>query len=402
VRPGADIRGEGDDRIPLNAPRSIQFAKPWITGSEREAVLRVLAGDILTHGPENKAFEAEFSQFTGGDAHCVAVSSCMAALHLAYWQMGIGPGDEVLVTAQTHVATANAVEIVGAQPVFIDCEPETGNIDPSLLERAVTKHTRAIGLVHFLGIPCDMDPILEVAARHNLKVVEDCALAIGARYHGTHVGLLGNCGCFSFYPAKHMTTGDGGMFITRDRALAERAGKARAFGVDRSFGERSIPGIYDVPTLGLNFRMSDINAAVGRMQLARIGEILDRRGENFARLSEGLAGIPHLSILDARDPGVTNSHYCLSIVLDGPLAGKRNEMAGMLNRSGVGTSVYYPQPVPRMTYYRQKYGYDGGSYPQAARISDQSIALPVGPHLGPEDMDYMAEAARKAVKELRA
>jgi perosamine synthetase len=401
VRPGARVPDPGDDRIPLNAPRSIQFAKPWITESERAAVLRVLAGDILTHGPENRAFEAEFSKFVGGDAHCVAVSSCMAALHLAYWQMGIGPGDEVLVTAQTHVATAHAVEIVGARPVFIDCEPGTGNIDPSLLERAITKRTRAIGLVHFLGIPCDMDAILGVAARHDLKVVEDCALAIGARYHGTHVGLPGDCGCFSFYPAKHMTTGDGGMFITRDRALADRVGKARAFGVDRSFGERSIPGIYDVPTLGLNYRMSDINAAVGRMQLARIGEILERRRENFTRLREGLAGIPGISVLDTRDPGAGNSHYCLGIVLDGPLAGKRNAMVGLLNGAGVGTSVYYPQPVPRMTYYRQKYGYDEKAYREAARISDQSIALPVGPHLGPEDMEYMAEAAGQAARELR-
>jgi perosamine synthetase len=231
----------------------------------------VLGGDILTHGPENRAFESEFSRFVGGDARCVAVSSCMAALHLAYWQMGIGPGDEVLVTAQTHVATAHAVEAVGARPVFVDCKPDTGNIDPALLERAVTARTRAIGLVHFLGIPCDMDQILQLAARHGLKVMEDCALAVGARYHGTHVGLLGDAGCFSFYPAKHMTTGDGGMFVTRDGALADRVVKARAFGVDRGFGERSIPGIYDVPTLGLNYRMSDINAAVGRMQLARIG-----------------------------------------------------------------------------------------------------------------------------------
>lgn len=359
----------------------------------------MLAGDILTHGPENRAFEAEFAGFVGGDARCVAVSSCMAALHLAYWQMGVGPGDEVLVTAETHVATAHAVEIVGARPVFVDCEPGMGNIDPSLLERAVTDRTRAIGLVHFLGIPCDMDPILDVAREHDLAVVEDCALAVGARYRGTHVGLFGDAGCFSFYPAKHMTTGDGGMFITRDRSLAERVGKARAFGVDRSFGERSIPGIYDVPTLGLNFRMSDINAAVGRVQLARIGEILHRRQKNFAHLKDALSDVSHLPVLDSKERTSMNSHYCLSVVLDGPLAGKRNRIVEMLNRSGVGTSVYYPQPVPRMTYYRAKYGYDEGAYPQATRISDQSIALPVGPHLGPEDMDYIAETFKKTIME---
>ena len=382
--------------------RSIQFAKPWITDKERGAVLEVLKGDILTHGPQNKAFEGEFGQFMrGSEAHCVAVSSCMAALHLAYWQMGIGPGDEVIVAAQTHVATAHAVEVVGAKSVFVDCDPHTGNVDPEKIGPLITKKTKAIGLVHFLGIPCDMDAIAEVAKKRKLKIIEDCALAVGSLFKGKHVGLFGDAGCFSFYPVKHLTTGDGGMFVTQRKELAEKVMKARAFGVDRNFRERSIPGMYDVPTLGVNYRMSDINASIGRVQLSRVDEILKRRKENFLLLKKILSDIPDISILDSQQKDIVNSHYCLSIILDGILANKRNDAVNTLNQKGVGTSVYYPQPVPRMTYYRKKYGYNPHVFPHAERISDQSIALPVGPHLNREDMEYIAENVSDTLKELR-
>nr|WP_319375383.1 DegT/DnrJ/EryC1/StrS family aminotransferase [uncultured Methanoregula sp.] len=387
----------------MTEKRVIQFAKPWITDDERKAVLEVLKGDILTHGPQNKAFEEEFGNFVGSgkeEVYCVAVSSCMAALHLAYWQMGIGPGDEVIVAAQTHVATAHAVEIVGATSVFADCDPKTGNIDPANLEALITPRTRAIGLVHFLGIPCDMDEIVEIAEENNIKIIEDCALAVGSTFKGKHVGLFGDAGCFSFYPVKHLTTGDGGMFITRHKDLAERALKARAFGVDRNFGERAIPGMYDVPTLGLNYRMSDINASIGRMQLSRVMEILRRRKENFSCLKKMLCKISTISVLDSQNNGAVNSHYCLSIVLNGSLAKKRNDVVSLLNKKGVGTSVYYPQPVPRMAYYKQKYGYDSCRFPEAERISDHSIALPVGPHLTTEDMEYIAEMVMETLKEM--
>lgn len=387
----------------MMSKRSIQFAKPWITDKEREAVLEVLKGDILTHGPQNKAFEEEFAHFTGAEkdeVYCVAVSSCMAALHLAYWQMGIGKDDEVIVAAQTHVATAHAPEVVGARPVFLDCEPGTGNIDPEKIEQFITRKTKAIGLVHFLGMPCEMDAIVKIAEDHGLKIIEDCALAIGSQFKGKHVGLFGDVGCFSFYPVKHITTGDGGMLITRHKDLAERVLKARGFGVDRTFGERTIPGMYDVPTLGINYRMSDINASIGRVQLGRVHEILRIRKENFLALKTALGGIDDIYVLDSPHKNFINSHYCLTIVLDGILSKKRNAMVNYLNENGVGTSVYYPQPVPRMTYYKNKYGYNSKNFPNAERISDQSIALPVGPHLNGEDMKYIAEHVKNGIKEL--
>jgi len=380
--------------------RKVQFGKPWITDAEREAVFAVLAGDVLTHGPQAHAFEREFAEFMGPEANAVTVSSGMAALHMAFWQLGVGVGDEVIATAQTHVATVHAVEVVGARPVFVDCRREDGNIDPALIEAAITPRTKAIVLVHFLGIPCDMAPIMAIAQKHKLKVVEDCALAVGARYQGKHVGLFGDAAIFSFYPVKHITTGDGGMFVSRHKAFADQVAKARAFGVDRTFAERSIPGMYDVPTLGINYRLSDINSAIGRKQLERIGIILERRRKNFEALKNGLTGIPNVSIIDTCTDATENSHYCLTVVLDGPIASRRDEVIRRLNEVGVGTSVYYPHPIPRLAYYRNKYGYEPSTVPNAARISDQSIALPVGPHLNAEDMAYIADQFSKIIKDL--
>lgn len=380
-------------------PRKIAFGKPWITDAERNAVLGVLSGDVLTHGPQAHEFEKEFTAAIGG-GHSLTLSNGTAALHLAYWQLGIGPGDEVIVPAQTHVATVHAVEVVGAKPVFVDCDRETGNMQAEAIAAAVTPRTKAIGIVHFVGIPCDMPAIMAVADRYGLKVVEDCALALGTTCNGVHAGLFGDVGTFSFYPVKHITTGDGGMLVSKHAELAQKISKARAFGVDRTFAERKVPGVYDVLSLGINYRLSDINSAIGREQLKRLPQILEIRKANFARLKLGLSGIPNVSILDVTGAGQISSHYCLTAVLDGSLAGKRTDFIERLNASGVGTSVYYPHPIPRLVYYREKYNEDLSRFPNAARISDQSIALPVAPHLGLEDMDYIAEAFRKVVGDL--
>lgn len=378
--------------------RTIPFARPWITDDERKAVLEVLDGPILTHGPQGKAFEAEFAAFLGPNAHGVSVSSCMAALHLAYVHLGIGQGDEVIVPAQTHSATAHAVEWVGARPVFVDCDPATGNLTAERIAPAITPSTKAISVVHFVGIPCEMSPIAALAEQSGLKVIEDCALALGARLNGTHVGLFGDAGTFSFYPAKHITTGEGGMFVTRHPEVAEAVSRLRAFGVDRAHAERAIPGLYDVPTLGLNYRMSELQAALGRTQLRRVEENLARRRTNFEALKRALAGIPRVRVVDADAFAQRSSHYCLSLVLDGDLGARRNAIVGALNGRGVGTSIYYPQPVPRMTYYRTRYGYDAGRYPNAGEISDRSIALPVGPHLNGDDVAYIAEVLSQILR----
>lgn len=384
----------------MTETRAIPFGRPWIGDEERLAVQEVLQGPILTHGPQCKSFEEEFSKYIGTEAYCVSVSSCMAALHLSYLHMGIGQGDEVIVPAQTHVATVHAVELVGAAPVFCDCELETGNIDVSLIESLITARTKAISLVHFIGIPCDMDRVMAIAEKHSLKVVEDCAIALGAKYGGKHVGLFGDAGCFSFYPVKHITTAEGGMFVTRHRDAAEKVAMLRGFGVDRTHTERSIPGMYDVTMLGLNYRMSEMQAALGRVQLRRSNDILGLRRSNYETLKRMLSVRPGVMVLNTDNALAQNSHYCLSLVLKDGLGQMRDEVVARLNAAGIGTSIYYPGPVPMTSYYRDKYSREAGMYPCAERISASSIALPVGPHLNDDDMEYVAETFLRVIEEI--
>jgi dTDP-4-amino-4,6-dideoxygalactose transaminase len=375
------------------ATRSIPFGRPWITDADRKAVADVLDGPILAHGPQSAAFEEEFARFVGDGAHCVSMSSGAAALHLAYEYFGLGPGDEVVVPAETHAATANTAEWLGATSVFVDCDPATGNVTADAVRAAITPRTKAIAVVHFVGIPCDMPAIAAVASEHGIPLVEDCALAIGARLEGTHVGMFGDVGCFSFYPVKHITTAEGGMFLTKHADLAAKVARMRAHGVDRSHTERTVPGMYDVPSIGLNYRISEIQAALGRSQLDRIDEILERRRSNFEALVRALSSF---RVLDG--PG--NSHYCASLVLEGAAGARRNDVLQGIGERGVGASVYYPAPVPRMTYYREKYGYDAARYPGAETISDRAIALPVGPHLEAGDVEAVAAAVLAAVEDL--
>jgi perosamine synthetase len=368
---------------------------------EKGAVAAVLEGTTLTHGPLVKRFEADFAAFTGAP-HAVAVSSATAGLHLVYFHLGIGPGDEVIVPAQTHVATAHAVEYVGAKPVFVDAERETGSIDIDAVEAAISPRTKVLSIVHYLGMPVDMHRLMAIAERHGLFVVEDCALAIGACLDGTHAGLLGDIGAYSFYPVKHITTAEGGMVITKHRELAEAISVKRAFGIDRNIvAERPIPGTYDVQSLGFNYRLNELGAALGIEQVKRIPAFLEARRANYEALQAELEAILEVETLASSHDGFVSSHYChLAILLPG-LAAKRYEIMASMRAAGVGTSIYYPRPVPLMTYYREKYGYRDGEFPGASRISDNGIALPVGPHLTPDDMRYVADALRNAIGEVR-
>jgi perosamine synthetase len=375
----------------------IPFGLPMIGPEERNAVADVLAGPVLVHGPKATEFEQAFAQFAGAP-HAVSVSSCTAGMHLMYFVLGYGPGDEVIVPAQTHVATAHAVELTGAKPVFVDAEPTTGNIDISKIEAAITKRTRAISVVHYLGVPVDMPKVVEIARKHKLFLLEDCALSPGAKVDGVHTGLLGDAGVFSFYPVKHMTTAEGGIIILRDPDLAARLRLRKAFGVDRTHGERKVPGVYDAVALGFNYRMSEIHAAIGIEQVKKLSGFLAARARNHQALTSALSGIRGLTVLPAPMGRLTSCHYCLSVVLDDGLADKRPQIMEELTAQGVGSSVYYPQPVPRMTYYREKYGYDPASFVNAARLSDQSIALPVGPHLSTDDMNEIAAVLRKTME----
>ena len=354
----------------------IKFGKPIFGASELAAVLEVLKKRRLTQGGNVLQFEERFQETVGG-GRAVAVSSCMAALHLAYLAKGIGPGDEVLVPALTHVATVHAVELVGAKPVFIDAHPSSGQMDTDLIEAQITPRTKALGLVHFLGSPAYMRTTMDMARRHNLYVVEDCALALGTQHNGSssHVGLIGDVGCFSFYPVKHITTGEGGMFLTKHPELADRAAMMRSFGQD---------GDKNAVLLGLNYRMTEMAAALGLEQLKRFADFRHRREANERFLRHALAGFDLLG-----------HNYALAVKV--PDTKDRDDIRHrLLVDHQVETSVYYPCAVPSQRYYRAKYG--RVECPVADMICARYITMSVGPHLGEEDMIYQAKAFKRLVK----
>jgi dTDP-4-amino-4,6-dideoxygalactose transaminase len=379
----------------------IPFGMPMIGEEERNAVLDVLSGPILVHGPRATQFEADFAAYTKAP-YAVSVSSCTAGMHLVWFARDLGPGDEVVMPAMTHVATAHAVALTGATPVFVDAESVAANIDIAAIERAITPRTRGIVVVHYLGMPVDMPRIMEIARRHKLFVMEDCALSIGATVDGVHTGMLGDCGVFSFYPVKHMTTAEGGMIILKDADFAARLRLTKAFGVDRSHGERQVPGVYDVVELGFNYRMSEIHAAIGVEQVMKLPDFLAKRKENYRHLTERLAGVKGIALLSSTTNRLISSYYCLSVLLEPQLATKRPQILTGMAARGVGASVYYPQPVPRMTYYAKRFGWKDGSFPNAERVADNSIALSVGPHLSTKDMDTIADSFVATVKEITA
>jgi perosamine synthetase len=374
----------------------IPFGRPLLDRAEIDAVVKVLSGPILAHGPVSRAFEEAFAA-RAGVRHAVTVSSGTAALHLCLFASGIGPGDEVIVPAITHVATAHAAEFCGARPVFVDVDPASGNIVPGGIAAAVTPATRAVMVVHFLGLPCDMDAINPIAAKAGAPVFEDAALALDAVYGGAKAGTLAKAGCFSFYPIKHMTTIEGGMLTTDDDGFAASVRQRKAFGYDRTHDQRVRPGIYDVTMLGYNYRMNEVEAAVGLAQIAKLDERLAVRRRNYGRLKALLAEIDEITVFEPVQGKAESCFYCLNAVL--PRDGRidRDAVAAEVKRHGIGTSVHYPGAVPLMTYYREKYGYRPGQFPIAEWLAAQTISLPVAPHLPEDGPERIAAAMKQAV-----
>jgi dTDP-4-amino-4,6-dideoxygalactose transaminase len=382
----------------LKNSKFIPFGQPLIDFKEKKAVEEVLSGPILVHGPKSEQFEIGFKEFTSAP-HAISVSSCTAGMHLIYHALGFGPGDEVIVPSQTHVATAHAVEFTGARPVFVDANIHSGNIDPSAIEAMITTNTKALAVVHYLGVPAEMKTISKIAKKHGLFLLEDCALSPGASFNGVHTGLVGDAGCFSFYPVKHLTTGEGGMIILKDDSLAQKLRLLKAFGVNRTHGERSIPGNYDVVNLGYNYRMSEVHAAIGVEQMKKLPIFLDKRKENFQALEGGLSGLNGFRTLpQPLNETLKSSHYCMGVLLESELIPQRPKIIERLKGMGIGTSIYYPHPVPHMSYYRDKYGVI--DCPNAELISNSIIALPVGPHLDLDDMQTIANGLASVLEEI--
>tara|TARA_B100000965_G_scaffold406818_1_gene449146 strand:+ start:16885 stop:18027 length:1143 start_codon:yes stop_codon:yes gene_type:complete len=372
----------------------IPFGKPIIDNKEKKILSKVLDSGIFVHGSKSKEFEKLFRKFTGAK-DAITVSSCTAGMHLFYFSLNIGRGDEVIIPSQTHVATAHAVELTGAKPIFIDSEFPTGNIDINLIEKKISKKTKAITVVHYLGNPVDMLKLKLLAKKYKLYLLEDCALALGAKVGKKHVGLIGDAGFFSFYPVKHMTTAEGGMIILNSNKFSKLIRKKKAFGYDKSLDQRTYPGLYNVDQLGFNYRMSELHAAIGVAQLKKFKGFLTKRSLNFKYLENKLKDLKHISIVPNLKNKLSGSYYCLSIMLSKKIYRKRFEIINFLKKNGIGSSIYYPHPVPRLKYYKEKYKINKKNFLIASEFSDRIICLPIGPHVSKKDLDFLALKLKK-------
>ena len=370
----------------------IPIARPWFTDAEHRALRAPLRAGWPAQGPQTQAFEQEFARAAGAP-FAVAASSCTAAMHLALAALGVGPGDEVIVPSFTFVATANAVEYTGARPVFCDVLPRTYTIDPEDFERRITKRTRAVMPVHLFGLCADMPAIMQIARRHKLSVIEDAACAAGATWNGIPAGAFGHAGCFSFHGRKIITTGEGGMLVTRSRKLADRARSLRSHGESVSAAERHEKGGFELPsydTLGFNYRMTDLQAAVGREQLLKLDRIIALRQKGAAYYTKHLGDMPGVTLPAAPEQaGHTFQSYV--IVLDKSL--NRNRVGRELAERGIGVRPG-AHAVHMLGYYRNKYGHKPGDFPVARRLHEQSMALPLFPRMSRRDQDTVLECLR--------
>jgi perosamine synthetase len=348
----------------------IPSAKPQLDHQESEAVERVLQSGSLSQGAEVASFEREFSHALVSSRHSIAVNSGTSALHLSLLSIGIGPGDEVIVPSFTFAATANAVALTGAVPVFVDIEPNYFTINPEVVEQAITSRTRAVIPVHLYGHPANLDALARVCLKHDLHLVEDAAQAHGAVWNGKPVGTWGTLGCFSFYPTKNMTSGEGGMISTADESLARLLRLLRNQGQERR---------YENEIVGFNNRMTDIHAAIGRVQLAKLQGFNSRRKEIARRYSTGLSGVvtPQIS-----DKAIHVFHQYTIRVEEK----HRDALVEALTHRGVTTGVYYPIPVHELPAFDKEI-----ELPETTKATRECLSLPIFPGLHDDQVDFIIE-----------
>jgi dTDP-4-amino-4,6-dideoxygalactose transaminase len=353
----------------------IPVSKPFIGDDEKQAVMEVLDSGMLAQGPRTAKLEEKFAGVCGTKL-AVATASGTTALHIALLAHNIGEGDEVITTPFTFQASINSILFVGARPVFVDIEQETFNIDPNLIERAITPRTKAIMPVHLYGYVCNMDAIMEIARRHNLAVIEDAAQAIGAEFRGKRAGSFGT-GCFSLYATKNVMSGEGGMITTDDDQIAQRCKMIRNHGMQRR---------YHHEMLGYNFRMTDLHAAIGLVQLGRLDDFTAKRAANAAYLSANISSVKTPAVGE----GYKHVWHQYTVLVGGSGDGARRDSAvKQLNDAGVGTGIFYPIPAHKQAYLRD-YDVEDVCLPVVERAALEVISLPVHPQLSQGDLETIA------------
>ena len=384
----------------MSAP-FLPFARPDIGDAEIAAVTETLRSGWVTTGPKARAFEQAFTDYLGGEGlQSIAVNSATAGLHLALEALGIGPGDEVIAPTLTFTATVEVVRYLGADPVLVDVDPVTLNIDPEKIRAAITPRTKAIMPVHYGGLACRMDAILAIAREHRLKVVEDAAHALPTTWRGTLVGQLqSDVTVFSFYANKTITTGEGGMAVTHNEALAQRMRTMRLHGMNRDAFDRFTSRIpawyYEVVAPGFKYNMTDVAAAMGVEQLARLPHFVQRREVLARRYHEQLANLP-LALPAVAPPGDTHAWhlYVIRLLPNAPL--ERDAAIQALSDRGIGTSVHYV-PLHRHPYWRDRYQLTPAMFPEADAAYQAMISIPLFTAMSDSDQDRVIAALHEVL-----
>jgi dTDP-4-amino-4,6-dideoxygalactose transaminase len=373
------------------------FGAPLIGEEEIDAVTACLRSGWIGQGKKVEQFEREFALYKGVQG-AIAVSSGTSALQLAFLAIGLRPGDEVIAPSMTFPPSLQAISHAGGIPVLADCRKDTFNSDPQSIERALTPNTRAILVVHMGGLCCDMDPVLSLARRHNIRVVEDCAHAIEARYRNSLSGTIGDIGCFSFYPTKNLTTGDGGMVISRHGALLSRMRLISQQGMTAGAWDRfqSGNGMYSVVAPGLKCGMNDIAASLGLVQLSRLDARANRRRRVWENYQQALRGLP--IILPVIPEGYYHACHLFSVLLDlDSVAVSRDEVVAAMRAENIGVGVHYV-PAHEQPYYRQAFGLLRENFPNASFIGERTVSLPLSSELTIDDVSEVSAALARILR----
>ena len=378
--------------------RFLVFGAPAIEEAEIEEVVASMRSGWLGTGPKVARFENDFKGYKGAD-HAVAVNSCTAALHLSILSAGIQPGDEVITTPMTFCATVNAIIHAGAVPVLADVDPVTMNINPEEVKLKVTPKTRAILPVHFAGRSCDMDPICEIAKRHQLRLIEDCAHAVETEYKGRKAGTFGDFGCFSFYVTKNIVTGEGGMVLAHREEDAARIKVLALHGMSKDawmrFGDEGYKH-YFVVECGFKYNMMDVQAAIGIHQLSRVEAYWRRRQEIWNRYNEAFADLP-IGLPADPEPDTRHAHHLYTILVDPVKTGiSRDAFLDSMTIQNIGVGVHYLS-IPEHPYYQQKFDWKPEDYPNAMRIGRQTVSLPLSARMNSQDVADVIAAVQKVV-----
>ena len=369
----------------------VEFYKHSLQDRDIQNVVDVLHSIFLTTGPVASDFEDKFSKLTGL-RHTVALNSCTAALHLALLALGIGPGDEVITTPMTFIATATAIIHTGAKAVFVDVDPDTGLIDPNLVESAITSETKAVMPVHLYGTMADMKALRDIANQHGLFIIEDSAHCIEGERDGVRPGYFSDAACYSFYATKNLTCGEGGALATNNEELAKKVRLLRQHGMSKEAADR-YHGMYrhwDMVELGWKYNLDDIHAALLINQIDRLGSCHEERMAIFKHYDESFRSVPGIEI--PRRPGRSAVHL-YSIWVDPK---RRDEYLLSIQKRGVGVAVNY-RAIHTLYYFREVWGLDPDNYPVARRIGDRTISLPLYPRLTESELKYVVETVREVV-----